>query len=103
MVDISAKADRIDRSVKDARSLDAVAAQSPTPDIIACEPGAYEVDLYTNKTIIGFNKVFEADPEYKKGFWENALQLLTIDGEVGSVPVVTNTYVVYYKRPGGFR
>jgi ABC-type glycerol-3-phosphate transport system substrate-binding protein len=76
----------------------ALAAASPTPDIIAIEPGAYCVDVYTNKSVIGFNKVFEADPEYKKGFWPNALSLLTINGETVSVPAVTNTVSVYYNK-----
>jgi ABC-type glycerol-3-phosphate transport system substrate-binding protein len=76
----------------------ALAAASPTPDIIAIEPGAYCVDVYTNKSVIGFNKIFEEDPEYKKGFWPNALSLLTINGETVSVPAVTNTVSVYYNK-----
>ena len=76
----------------------ALAAGSPTPDIIAVEPGAYCVDVYTSGSVIGFNKVFADDPEYKNGFWPNALQLLTINGETVSVPAVTNTVSVYYNK-----
>ena len=80
----------------------ALAAQSPTPDIIAIEPGAYAVDLSTSGSVLDFTKVFADDPEYKKGFWPNALELLTINGAVVSVPAVTNTVIVYYNR-GLFR
>src|SRR5215468_9764601 len=76
----------------------ALAAQSPVPDIIAVEPGAYAVDVYTSGNVIDFTKVFADDPEYKRGFWPNALELLTINGAVVSVPAVTNTVVVYYNR-----
>jgi raffinose/stachyose/melibiose transport system substrate-binding protein len=80
----------------------ALAAQSPTPDIIAVEPGAYAVDVFTSGSVLDFTKVFADDPEYKRGFWANALELLTINGAVVSVPAVTNTVVVYYNR-GLFR
>jgi raffinose/stachyose/melibiose transport system substrate-binding protein len=80
----------------------ALAAQSATPDIIAVEPGAYAVDVYTSGSVLDFTKVFADDPEYKRGFWGNALELLTINGAVVSVPAVTNTVVVYYNR-GLFR
>ena len=76
----------------------ALAAQSPVPDIIAVEPGAYAVDVYTSGSVLDFTKVFAEDPEYKKGFWTNALELLTINGAVVSVPAVTNTVIVYYNR-----
>src|SRR5215472_3706067 len=76
----------------------ALAAQSPVPDIIAVEPGAYAIDVYTSGSVLDFTKVFAEDPEYKKGFWPNALELLTINGAVVSVPAVTNTVVVYYNR-----
>jgi raffinose/stachyose/melibiose transport system substrate-binding protein len=76
----------------------ALAAQSPTPDIIAVEPGAYCVDVWLNNNVDGFNEIFAQDPEYKNGFWPNALSLLTINGETVSVPVVTNTVSVYYNR-----
>ena len=36
----------------------ALAAQSPTPDIIAIEPGAYAVDVSTSGSVIDFTKVF---------------------------------------------
>jgi len=80
----------------------ALAAQSPTPDIIAVEPGAYAVDVATSGSVLDFTKVFADDPEYMKGFWPNALELLTINGKVVSVPAVTNTVIVYYNR-GLFR
>jgi len=80
----------------------ALAAQSPTPDIIAVEPGAYAVDVSASGSVLDFTKVFADDPEYKKGFWPNALELLTINGAVVSVPAVTNTVIVYYNR-GLFR
>jgi len=80
----------------------ALAAQSPTPDIIGVEPGAYAVDVYTSGSVLDFTKVFAEDPEFKRGFWPNALELLTINGAVVSVPVVTNTVIVYYNR-GLFR
>lgn len=76
----------------------ALAAGSATPDIIAVEPGAYAVDVYLSKGVTGFAKVFKEDPEYQKGFWPNALQLMTINGEVVAVPVVTNTVIVYYNQ-----
>src|SRR5215468_4565061 len=76
----------------------ALAAQSSTPDIIAVEPGAYAVDVYTSGSVIDFTKVFADDPEYKRGFWPNALELLTINGAVVSVPAVTNTVIVYYNK-----
>ena len=76
----------------------ALAAQSPTPDIIAVEPGAYAVDVSTSGSVLDFTKVFAEDPDYKKGFWPNALELLTINGAVVSVPAVTNTVIVYYNR-----
>src|SRR5215472_2120344 len=76
----------------------ALAAQSPVPDIIAVEPGAYAIDVYTSGSVLDFTKVFAEDPEYKKGFWPNALELLTINGAVVSVPAVTNTVIVYYNR-----
>ena len=60
----------------------ALAAQSPTPDIIAVEPGAYAVDVSTSGSVLDFTKVFAEDPDYKKGFWPNALELLTINGAV---------------------
>jgi len=69
----------------------ALAAQSPTPDIIAIEPGAYAVDVSTSGSVLDFTKVFAEDPDYKRGFWPNALELLTINGAVVSVPAVTNT------------
>jgi len=80
----------------------ALAAQSPAPDIIAIEPGAYAVDVSTSGSVLDFTKVFAEDPEYRRGFWPNALELLTINGAVVSVPAVTNTVVVYYNR-GLFR
>src|SRR5215470_6747705 len=80
----------------------ALAAQSPTPDIIAIEPGAYAVDVFTSGSVRDFTKVFADDPDYKRGFWTNALDLLTINGTIVSVPAVTNTVVVYYNR-GLFR
>jgi raffinose/stachyose/melibiose transport system substrate-binding protein len=80
----------------------ALAAQSPTPDIIGVEPGAYAVDVYTSGSVLDFTKVFAEDPEFQRGFWPNALELLTINGTVVSVPVVTNTVIVYYNR-GLFR
>ena len=76
----------------------ALAAQSPTPDIIAVEPGAYAVDVSTSGSVLDFTKVFAEDPDYKKGFWPNALELLTINGSIVSVPAVTNTVIVYYNR-----
>jgi raffinose/stachyose/melibiose transport system substrate-binding protein len=76
----------------------AFAAQSATPDIVAIEPGAYAVDVYTSGSVLDFTKVFADDPEYKRGFWPNALELLTINGAIVSVPAVTNTVVVYYNR-----
>ncbi|MCC6175861.1 MAG: extracellular solute-binding protein [Chloroflexi bacterium] len=76
----------------------ALAAASPTPDIIAVEPGADTVDYLVNGGVLPFNKFFEADPEFKNSFWPNALQLLTINGQVVSVPAVTNTVVVYYNK-----
>ena len=76
----------------------ALAAGSSTPDIIAVEPGAYCVDVYSSGSVIGFNEVFAQDPEYKNGFWPNALSLLTINGETVSVPAVTNTVSVYYNK-----
>ena len=80
----------------------ALAAQSSTPDIIAIEPGAYAVDVSTSGSVLDFTKVFADDPDFKRGFWPNALELLTINGTVVSVPAVTNTVVVYYNR-GLFR
>lgn len=76
----------------------ALAAQSNVPDIIAVEPGAYAVDVYTSGSVIDFGKVFAQDPEYHRGFWPNALELLTINGAVVSVPAVTNTVIVYYNK-----
>jgi ABC-type glycerol-3-phosphate transport system substrate-binding protein len=76
----------------------ALAAQSPAPDIIAVEPGAYAVDVYTSGNVLDFGKVFAQDPEYQRGFWPNAIELLTINGAVVSVPAVTNTVIVYYNR-----
>ena len=76
----------------------ALAAQSPTPDIIAVEPGADTVDYLANGGIISMNKFFEEDPELKASFWPNALSLLTINGQTVSVPAVTNTVVVYYNK-----
>lgn len=76
----------------------AIAAGSGTPDIIAVEPGAYCVDVYTSKGVTGFNQTFKDDPEFQKGFWPNAISLLTVNGETVSVPLVTNTVVVYYNK-----
>ncbi len=76
----------------------ALAAGSATPDIIAVEPGAYCVDLYSSKGVTGMAETFKADPEYQKGFWPNALALLTVNGETVSAPVVTNTVAVYYNK-----
>jgi ABC-type glycerol-3-phosphate transport system substrate-binding protein len=76
----------------------AMAAASPTPDIIAVEPGADTVDYLANGGVIPFTKVFEQDKEFKDSFWPNALQLLTINGQTVSVPAVTNTVVVYYNK-----
>jgi raffinose/stachyose/melibiose transport system substrate-binding protein len=76
----------------------ALAAASPTPDIIAVEPGADTVDYLANGGIISMNKFFEEDPEFKASFWPNALSLLTINGQTVSVPAVTNTVVVYYNK-----
>ena len=76
----------------------ALAAQSHAPDIIAVEPGAYAVDVYTSGSVIDFARIFAQDPEYQRGFWPNALELLTINGAVASVPAVTNTVIVYYNK-----
>jgi raffinose/stachyose/melibiose transport system substrate-binding protein len=76
----------------------ALAAASPTPDIIAVEPGADTVDYLANGGVLSMNTFFEQDKELKDSFWPNALQLLTIDGQTVSVPVVTNTVVVFYNR-----
>ena len=76
----------------------ALAAQSPVPDIIAVEPGAYAVDVYTSGSALDFGKVFAQDPDYQRGFWPNAIELLTINGAVVSVPAVTNTVIVYYNK-----
>ena len=76
----------------------ALAAASPTPDIIAVEPGADTVDYLASGGIISMNKFFEQDKEFKDSFWPNALQLLTINGQTVSVPAVTNTVVVYYNK-----
>jgi ABC-type glycerol-3-phosphate transport system substrate-binding protein len=76
----------------------ALAAQSHAPDIIAIEPGAYAVDVYTSGNVLDFTKVFAQDPEFQRGFWPNALELLTINGTVVSVPAVTNTVIVYYNK-----
>jgi raffinose/stachyose/melibiose transport system substrate-binding protein len=76
----------------------AMAAASPTPDIIAVEPGADTVDYLTNGGVLSMNKFFEEDKAFKDSFWPNALQLLTINGQVVSVPAVTNTVVVYYNK-----
>ena len=76
----------------------AMAAASPTPDIIAVEPGADTVDYLTNGGVLSFNKFFEEDKDFKDSFWPNAIQLLTINGQVVSVPAVTNTVVVYYNK-----
>jgi raffinose/stachyose/melibiose transport system substrate-binding protein len=76
----------------------ALAAQSPTPDIIAVEPGADTVDYLVNGGVLSMNKFFEEDPEFKASFWPNALELLTINDQVVSVPAVTNTVVVYYNK-----
>ena len=62
------------------------------------EPGAYAVDVYTSGSVIDFAKIFAQDPEYQRGFWPNALELLTINGAVASVPAVTNTVIVYYNK-----
>lgn len=75
-----------------------LAAGSATPDIIAVEPGAYCVDVYTSKGVTGMGATFKADPDYQKSFWPNALSLLTVNGETVSVPVVTNTVAVYYNK-----
>ena len=76
----------------------ALAAQSATPDIIAIEPGAYAVDVSTSASVLDFTKVFAQDPEFGRGFWPNAIELLTINGAVVSVPAVTNTVIVYYNK-----
>ena len=76
----------------------ALAAQSATPDIIAIEPGAYAVDVSTSGSVLDFAKVFAQDPEFARGFWPNAIELLTINGAVVSVPAVTNTVIVYYNK-----
>jgi ABC-type glycerol-3-phosphate transport system substrate-binding protein len=76
----------------------ALAAQSATPDIIAIEPGAYAVDVSTSGSVLDFTKVFAQDPEFARGFWPNAIELLTINGAVVSVPAVTNTVIVYYNK-----
>jgi ABC-type glycerol-3-phosphate transport system substrate-binding protein len=76
----------------------ALAAQSPAPDIIAVEPGAYAVDVYTSGSTLDFKKAFADDPEFQRGFWPNALELLTINGTVVSVPAVTNTVIVYFNK-----
>ena len=76
----------------------ALAAASPTPDIIAVEPGADTVDFLANGGVISMNKFFEEDKEFKGSFWPNALSLLTINGQTVSVPAVTNTVVVYYNK-----
>src|SRR5262249_39745758 len=60
--------------------------------------GAYAVDVSTSGSVLDFTKVFADDPEYMKGFWPNALELLTINGKVVSLPAVTNTVIVYYNR-----
>jgi raffinose/stachyose/melibiose transport system substrate-binding protein len=76
----------------------AMAAASPTPDIIAVEPGADTVDYLANGAVLSMNKFFEEDKEFKESFWPNAIQLLTINGQVVSVPAVTNTVVIYYNK-----
>jgi raffinose/stachyose/melibiose transport system substrate-binding protein len=76
----------------------ALAAQSATPDIIAVEPGAYAVDVSASGSVLDFTKVFAQDPEFARGFWPNAIELLTINGAVVSVPAVTNTVIVYYNK-----
>jgi raffinose/stachyose/melibiose transport system substrate-binding protein len=76
----------------------ALAAASPTPDIIGLEPGADCVDYLNSGGIIPMSKYLDTDKEYKDSFWPNALQLLTINGQTVSVPVVTNTVVVYYNK-----
>ena len=76
----------------------ALAAQSHVPDIIAVEPGAYAVDVSTSGSVLDFAKVFAQDPDYQRGFWPNAIELLTINGAVVSVPAVTNTVIVYYNK-----
>jgi raffinose/stachyose/melibiose transport system substrate-binding protein len=54
--------------------------------------------VYTSGSVIDFAKTFAQDPEYQRGFWPNALELLTINGAVASVPAVTNTVIVYYNK-----
>ncbi|MGE3269424.1 MAG: ABC transporter substrate-binding protein [Chloroflexota bacterium] len=76
----------------------AMAAASPTPDIIGVEPGADTVDYLVNGGVIPMDDFFAKDPEFKKSFWPNSLELLTINGKTVSVPVVTNTVVVYYNK-----
>ena len=76
----------------------ALAGASPTPDIIGVEPGADCVDYLNSGGILSMNKFFEQDKEFKDSFWPNALQLLTVNGQTVSVPVVTNTFVVYYNK-----
>ena len=56
------------------------------------------MDVSTSGSVLDFTKVFADDPEYKRGFWPNALELLTINGAVVSVPAVTNTVIVYFNR-----
>jgi raffinose/stachyose/melibiose transport system substrate-binding protein len=76
----------------------ALAAASPTPDIIAVEPGGDAVSYLTNGSVLSMNTFFEQDKEFRDSFWPNALQLLTINGQTVSVPAVTNTVVVYYNK-----
>ncbi len=54
--------------------------------------------MYTSGSVLDFTKVFAQDPEFQRGFWPNALELLTINGTVVSVPAVTNTVIVYYNK-----
>jgi hypothetical protein len=63
----------------------ALAAQSPTPDIIAIEPGAYAVDVSTSGSVLDFTKVSRRI-RLQARLRPNAIELLTINGVVVSVP-----------------
>lgn len=75
-----------------------LAAGTDAPDILAIEPGAHSAELTLSKSILGFKKVFEDDPDYRRSFWPNALQPLTLNGETMAVPTVTNAVVLFFNR-----
>ena len=76
----------------------ALAAQSHAPDIIAVEPGAVRGRRLHQRQRDRLRQDLRPGPEYKRGFWPNALELLTINGAVRPVPAVTNTVIVYYNK-----